>query len=274
MGIMSITEHRRKVASHLMGPAFVMFVVVSIIRGLTITPYPDLAMVLLGIFVSPIAVYLCWRIFGWDTKLAEKLRLSKPAVLYTAFMLCFYASLGTGILFYTNFVKKKPGSIPTAIIQVSLSVPPEFEFRGKDRNYGDVVITTTEYPDFEFTLANKHLPKSDFNPILDELKEGFVVDLRLEKSAYEMKLAKTLEPDFMTKYFSYHQITVYGLWYQQRQYLNFAVKEPQFNFTQLWIFNGVVFALFVALPLGLIIWLRKRWVDSRYYRRKQKWVEH
>lgn len=267
---MGIIENRRKVASHVMGPAFMLFVVFSIIRGMTITPYADIAMVLLGVFVSPFAVYLCWRIFGWEMSLTEKLQLSMPAALYTVFMLCFYAGIGISVLVYTNFLKKAPGPIAAITMQITLTAPPEFEFRGKDRDYGDVVLANAEYPDFEFTLANRRKHKSEFQSILDDLKEGFVVEVKLKKSDYEMKLAKTVEPDFFTKYFSYHHITLYGLEYNKQQYVNVAIEETSSSAKQLWIFNGIVFSLFIALPLALLFWLRKRWVDRRYYRRKQK----
>lgn len=127
--------------------------------------------------------------------------------------------------------------------RMTLSAKPKIESSGGSRSKDYIRIFTEKYPDFKFKISGDRFEACD-NSILNELKKGDKVEVRLNRNILESKVLKSKEPSFLTKYFHWEQIRIYQLKHRNKEYIDLNRLKVLMNEDRFWNWIFLLFGLF------------------------------
>lgn len=131
---------------------------------------------------------------------------------------------------------------------ITLSAIPEIESSTNTSSNDYVRIFVEEYPEFIFRIGNFRYEVCD-NTILDDLKKGDKVEIKLKRNELESKLLKRRTPSFLTKYFHWNKVEVYQLKYENKEYLNLHQLKILLESNRSWRWG---FLLLGLASIGLV----------------------
>lgn len=121
-------------------------------------------------------------------------------------------------------------------------------------SYKNIVVKSSLFPKFNFTLDYPVYEASNQTIYLDSIKDGDSLEIIIPKEDYEVKLLKTKEGDFADKHAGYYTIPILGL----RSKKEVVLTLNEYNITTINSSgeNKFIFILIggIFICIGLLVW--------------------
>lgn len=119
------------------------------------------------------------------------------------------------------------------------------EIRRMSKGSSSSIIEIEELSDFKLIVIGAALDALNKSEYLSSVKQGDTIEFYVSKEEYEMKVLKTKEVDFFTKYFNYDLLYIYELREKDKILLLLNDFKVEKELERKWYFLFILIAIFL-----------------------------
>ncbi len=178
--------------------------------------------------------------------LLKEYRQSSFAFVFIGCIFIFFAA--------RNYNYKNLSSKDISVVSGHLSQPLRIE---KGRNSNSLLIKLKEFPEYDFRAGGMTLQETYYSDLMNDFREGDVIDLTIQNKVYDKKISKKKELTYWDLIYHFRKIHVVEIYGKDFKYLAMDDynRVHQKNSRQIVVVFGFFGLLFI---IGAILIYKKR----------------
>lgn len=199
--------------------------------------------------------------YNQTTNKSDKNKVLENIIIYSFLSICIF-----GLLYF--YKKSEEFEVDKdSLVSIELTLDNKPAIKSGSKGSKSLELSIREYPDFQFNISGFAYKATQISNLVENTEGGSQVILTIEKEDYLQKLIQTKELTFWKKYFSYRNISVYGIKDKKLTYLSVAGYEAENRDDYKWCVFGILGFL---LYFGYVAWDEQKKKSKTGFRQKKK----